>query len=105
MSDALLDALWHKVEQNWTDDAAHDRFLNQCAQQGSLALAASRYRTAMQEQGRDSARHLERITHLAMSQIDASRTPPKTVRRNAQNLVAIALLLSLTLALLVLASR
>ncbi|HTM44913.1 MAG TPA: hypothetical protein VL137_08160 [Polyangiaceae bacterium] len=103
MNDALLDALWQKIEQNWDEEAAHDRFLRACVEERQLPFAAAHYRAAMRDQGRDSTRYLGRITALALTQIDASRTPQRTVRRNAQNLVAIILMLSLALALLLMA--
>jgi hypothetical protein len=102
MSDPLFEALWQKLEQNWDDSAAHERFLNHCLETSQLPAAAARYRTAT---GRDTSPQLQRISALALSQLAASRTPRSVVTRNAVSLLAIAITLSLSFALLLLALR
>ncbi|HEX2881522.1 MAG TPA: hypothetical protein VHO25_18460 [Polyangiaceae bacterium] len=102
MSDPLFEALWQKLEQNWDDSGAHERFLNHCLETRQLASAAARYRTVA---GRDTSLQLQRISALALSQLAASRTPHSVVMRNAVSLLAVAITLSLSIALLLLALR
>lgn len=105
MDDPLLDALWSKTQREWQDPASHEAFLNHCLQAGHLATAAARYREQL-AQGRDGAElYLQRITVLAISQLDASRTPQQVVWRNAASLVTAALILGVALALLFAALR
>lgn len=102
MSDPLFEALWQKLEQNWDDSAAHERFLDHCLQARQLPNAAARYRTVA---GRDTSPQLQRIAALALSQLAASRTPRSVVLRNAVSLLAVAVILSVCIALLLLGLR
>jgi hypothetical protein len=102
MDDPLFEALWQKVEQAWDDPSAHERFLDHCLQSRQLPNAAGRYRSVTE---RDSSAQLQRIATLALSQLAASRTPRSTVLRNAVSLLAVAITLSLSIALLLLALR
>jgi hypothetical protein len=102
MSDPLFEALWQKLEQSWDEPGAHERFLDHCLQTQQLTQAAARYRA---ETERDTSRQLRRVTELALSQLAASRTPRSIVRRNAASLLAVAIMMSLSIALLILALR
>lgn len=101
----MLDALWDKAQRDWQDPTAHEAFLDQCLQMGHLATAATRYREQLSQGREDAERYLQRITVLAISQLDASRTPQQVVWRNAASLVTAALILGVALAVLFTALR
>jgi hypothetical protein len=65
---AELHALWHRLAEDWEDEAAHERFVQAAAREGGFALAARWYRRALRERGSDDPRAaaaLERIRRMA----------------------------------------
>lgn len=102
MSDPLTQALWQNVLDAWDDPQAHERYLNHCVEAQQLPAAARQYRALQTaDPGRQVQPYLQRIATLALSQIDAARTPPRVVWQNAASLLVAALILGLGLALLI----
>jgi predicted TPR repeat methyltransferase len=67
-----LQAAWHEVDTNWSEDGAHRRFVALCTARGELAEAARCYRRVrdLDPTRRASAEHrLEAVRHAAMSML------------------------------------
>lgn len=83
--DLALAALWEQVLERFDEQSTHDAFLAACDEKRNLALAATRYRKIKDEGEEERAaradRQLEKITGLALSQMEAARTPPKNHKR------------------------
>ena len=88
--DAIADALWNKLLEDFEEDAPHNAFLEHCRQRGMLPHAAARYRAHKEslDAERDAAaclrcdKRLTAITLVAMAQMDARKTAGTPKRRN-----------------------
>src|SRR5688572_26390559 len=62
-ADTVIETLWRAVENDWTDVAAHERFVAAAGSGFSFAAAASLYRAAARRRPDDpvAARQLARI--------------------------------------------
>jgi uncharacterized membrane protein len=82
--DPAVDALWKQVEEDFEDERRHRAFLESAQGAGQLALAASRYRQAAEDDpARREAveRRLEQITVLALAQLDSLKAERVARRR------------------------
>jgi len=79
MTDPVLEALWKKVVDDWASDAAHGAFLEHCQLTGRLLEAAVRYRGMAGDHARGptAQKRLQSITVLALSRLEAERTPER----------------------------
>lgn len=88
MIEQQLQAAWHEVDTNWSDDGAHRRFVTLCTARGELAEAARCYRRVRDEDParRESAeRRLQAVLAAAMSMLgstSASRRQAASTRRS-----------------------
>jgi hypothetical protein len=100
--DPVLDALWKKVLENWSDDAAHRAFIDYCQAQDRLVEAAVRYRgmTGDHERGASAEKRLGAITVLAMTKLEALRSPDRRGRNRSAAYVLIAIFIASTIGLL-----
>lgn len=93
MTDAVLEALWAKVIENFDDDAAHQRFLEHCRQSGQLLEAATRYRAHKADTNdAEIDKRLSAIAIYAMAELESKRAEPKG--RNPLALLATALVVA-----------
>ena len=109
--DAVELALWARLEESWTDDAAHAAYLEHCSRVGQLPLAARRYRERRDALPADDQQARARLDQrlgaealLAMRDIDARRPPrepPAAHPLRKVGVVVVALLLMAAAALLV----
>jgi len=70
-----LQAAWHEVDTNWSDDETHRRFVALCTARGELAEAARCYRRVRDQDParRESAeRRLEAVLAAAMLVLSSS---------------------------------
>ena len=97
--DASFDALWKHVLDHWDDDKAHGAFLEHCQRTGSLAEAAARYRgmKSDRERGAVAEKRLAGVAVLALTTLEASRTPPPRDRASGVALLVTFVLASLDL--------
>ena len=102
MADPELEALWKKVLYEWDDERAHGSFLEHCRSTDQLVEAAVRYRGMSHDRARGPAAHrrLSSVALLALAQLEASRAPPRVLRRQAGAAVAMVLLAAGILAML-----
>jgi hypothetical protein len=84
LSDAVLEALWKRVLQNWESDDAHAHFLEHCRMHSALAQAAARYRgmSGDRERGPVARQKLEGVAALALASLESARSSqPKGTSR------------------------
>ena len=100
--DPVLEALWKKVLENWNDDAAHRAFIDYCQTQDRLVEAAVRYRGMKgdHERGASAEKRLGAITVLAMTKLEALRSPDRRGRNRSLAYVLIAVFIAATIGLL-----
>ena len=100
MADPQLEALWKKAVREWDDEGAHGRFLEHCRNTDQLVEAAVRYRGMSHDRDRGSAarKRLSAVTLLALAQLEACRSPPRTVRRRARAAATLVLVAAAVLA-------
>jgi len=83
--EAGLEALWEHALDNWSNDASHTALLEAASAGQSLAFAAKRYRAELQSEDpahkKKAEEVLEKITVLAFSQIESSKSPPPPSKR------------------------
>ena len=81
----LIAAAFRELERNWSDDAAHRRFIGLCAAQGALDEAGKSYRAVRDADParRDEAtRRLNDVTNAALQQLMLARSArPERGRR------------------------
>ena len=84
MADAVLEALWKKVLDNWDDDAAHGAFLEHCQSSQQLVEAAVRYRGMKgdRERGELAEKRLKGVAILAMASLESMRSEQPKKTRN-----------------------
>ncbi|APR85740.1 Hypothetical protein A7982_11089 [Minicystis rosea] len=96
MSDPLLDELWHRVLDTWTDDAAHAAFLDHCRKTQQLGQGAAHYREEVRRASayredptrvESAQKRLNAIAMLAMLDLDTRRTAPETARLQTTGVV------------------
>lgn len=106
---AVAEALWKRVLDDFGSDKAHQAFMTHCREADLLPDAARRYREHKntlnegQEEERAAVdKRLAAVALLAMSQLDARRSPPNTRGRRILTMIAAAIALGslLSLALL-----
>jgi hypothetical protein len=98
MLDAVLEALWKQVVDNWDDDKPHGAFLEHCRQTNQLAEAAARYRGMTGDRARGTAaqKRLEGVTILAMAALESTRTGQAPRRGQTTSILLLLLFLALT---------
>lgn len=98
----MLDALWKKAVDNWDDDDAHRAFIDYCQAQDRLVEAAVRYRGMKgdHERGASAEKRLGAITVLAMTKLEALRSPDRRTRNKSAAYLLIAVFIAATLGLL-----
>ncbi len=101
MPEPDLEHAWQGVLDRWTDDAAHQAFLDHCVATDRLAAAAARYRglLAAPDRREQAARRLEAVAFLAVTRLEATRTPAPRLRLQGAALALVVLLLATALAL------
>ncbi len=101
MPEPDLEHAWQGVLDRWADDAAHQAFLDLCVATDRLAAAAARYRSllAAPDRREQAARRLEAVALLAVTRLEATRTPAPRLRLQGAALALVVLLLATALAL------
>jgi hypothetical protein len=94
--DAVLEALWKRVTDDWEAEPSHTAFLEYCRSSGQLVEAAVRYRGMSGDHARAelAEKKLKAVALLALSRLEASRTeaPAGRVQRGSYALIALFLL-------------
>ncbi|RLB46374.1 MAG: hypothetical protein DRJ42_27795 [Deltaproteobacteria bacterium] len=94
-----IDVAWNEVEAAWKDRDAHKRFVVLCQSLGRLPEAGRRYREVREggEEGRraDAQREIDAILTMAMSTLEAIRTPPRERPRVLVLFIALAVAVAL----------
>jgi hypothetical protein len=103
--DRLLDALWGRALEAWTDDKPHGAFIEHCRAARKLGAAAARYRAeADPKTARDpgdehvavAKKRLGAILALAMAEMSAARSegppPPSTAYKVARGALVLLFL-------------
>ena len=105
-ADTALESLWKNVLDHWDEDKAHAAFLEHCNQTGQLAQAAARYRgmTGDRDRGPSAQKRLQAVAVLAMTTLEASRTPPREARSKAVGVALILFFVLSTIGLLAILS-
>lgn len=83
MIEQQLQAAWHEVDTNWSDDESHRRFVTLCTARGELAEAARCYRRVRDGDSarRESAeRHLKAVLAAAMGTLSSTRASERHAR-------------------------
>lgn len=96
--DPVLETGWEKVEAEWEDPRAHDRWIALCAAMGRLELAGRRYRSVREadpERAERAQKSIDRVVVIAMQTLELSREPPPPPPKRV--LLPVALLIMLTL--------
>lgn len=101
MSDPRIEELWQAVLEGWSEDAAHQAFIEHCRVTQQLGEAAARYRSeardeADPERAAAARKRLEAIALLAvfeLSQTRSAATP--TAASKAVSYVAALVLLGI----------
>jgi hypothetical protein len=95
MTDPVLEALWKKVLDDFSSDAAHGAFLEHCQATRQLFEAAVRYRGMAGDHARGAMaeRRLAGIAVLALAELETARTPPRTGLTTAVRVALIVLFL------------
>jgi hypothetical protein len=79
-----IDAAWRRLEQEWSSDDAHRRFIAFCAAQEALDQAGRRYRAVRDgdpTRREDAARRLDAVMAAAMQQLARARSPGPAPKR------------------------
>jgi hypothetical protein len=102
VSDAALETLWKHVLDHWEDEAAHRAFLEQCRVSDRLVEAAVRYRGMKGDHVRGplAEKKLTAIAALALTRLEANRSPARAKRSAFVSYVLIALFFAGTAGLL-----
>lgn len=96
--DAALDAGWSRVEAEWDDPRAHDKWIGLCAAMGRLELAGQRYRVVREadpERAERAQKSIDRVVVVAMQTLELAREPPPPSPKRV--LLPVALLMTLAL--------
>jgi hypothetical protein len=101
MTDPVLDALWKRCLDDWSNDASHGAFIEHCQATRQLLEAAVRYRGMAGDhvRGPSASKRLEAIAFLALGGLELSRTPERRGMRVAAQIALIVLFVAATLAL------
>jgi hypothetical protein len=102
VSDAALDTLWKHALDHWDEEAAHRAFLEHCRVNDRLVEAAVRYRGMKGDHTRGplAEKKLQAIAALALTRLEAERSPARAKQGGAIGYVLIALFLAGTAGLL-----
>jgi hypothetical protein len=102
MTDPVLDALWKRCLDDWSNDASHGAYIENCKGTRQLLEAAVRYRGMAGDhvRGPSAGKRLDAIAFLALSDLELSRTPERRGMRVAAQIALIVLFVAATLALL-----
>lgn len=96
-------ALWKLVDENWSDLARHEAFIEHCRRSGVLAFAAARYRQSAARPG--SAERLAQIRVVAEQSLAAvPRAAPAAKRSNLRTVLLAAVVAVLLVLIWVLIS-
>lgn len=76
------EVLWRLVDEQWTEQARHDTFVQYCFGAGRLAAAAARYTHRLESRpGDETARRMrERVLFLSMQALTAASPRPAARR-------------------------
>jgi hypothetical protein len=76
--DAVLEALWSRALDSWSDPRAHVALLEHAVRAEALPELASRYRALTSDPARATIaqQRLEAIVAAAMSMLQATKAPP-----------------------------
>ncbi len=101
MTDAVLDALWKKVLDDWENEAAHGAFIEHCEATGQLLEAAVRYRGMAGDHARGAVadKRLKAIALLAIAGMESERSEPQRDYGTAARLVLIVFFVAGSIAL------
>jgi hypothetical protein len=102
MTDPVLDSLWKKVLDDWESDATHGTFLEYCQKSDQLLEAAVRYRgmAGDRTRGPSAEKRLSAISLLAVANLEASRTTPRTPMSSTRTMIVVLFFVGSILALL-----
>ena len=102
MNDAALETLWKHVLDRWDDEAAHRAFLEHCRLSDRLVEAAVRYRGMKGDHTRGAAaeKKLAAIAALALTRLEAERSPGRAKQTSFIAYMLIALFVAGTAGLL-----
>jgi hypothetical protein len=102
MTDAVLDALWKKVLDDWESERAHGVFIDHCQQTGQLLEAAVRYRGMAGDHARGAAadKRLKAIALLAITNMESERSEPPRDYSDVVKFVLILFFIAGSIALL-----
>ncbi|MBN2197570.1 MAG: hypothetical protein JW751_32625 [Polyangiaceae bacterium] len=106
MPDPAVEQSWCRVLAEWDDDRVHQTFLDYCVTTDQLAAAAAHYRELEGDsvRGPRAEQRLAAITLLAISRLEATRTPPPRLRLQGAAVAITVLLLAVSLAVLLYAA-
>jgi hypothetical protein len=79
-----VDAAWRRLEQEWSSDEAHRRFITFCALNGALDQAGRRYRAVrdgVPTRREDASRRLGAVMTAAVEQLALNRAPTPAPKR------------------------
>ena len=96
MNDAALETLWKHVTSHWEDEAAHRAFLEHCRVNDRLVEAAVRYRGMKGDHARGALaeKKLAAIAALALTRLEAERSPARGKSNNWAAYFLIALFIA-----------
>ncbi len=94
-SDDPIESAWEKLQSEWDDPEAHERFIALCMTQDRLAEAGRRYRKVRdededEERRAEAERQIDRILTRALSTLEVLKSPPPPKRNTALLLLATA---------------
>jgi len=78
--DQTGEALWRKVQDNWSDGAGHEEFLRHCLQTDTLAAAGRLYRERLDENPKDllAAQMQSQVLSKAALGLSIHKSQPRT---------------------------
>jgi len=102
MTDAVLDALWKKVLDDWENEHVHGAFIDHCQTTGQLLEAAVRYRGMAGDHLRGAAadKRLKAIALVAMTNMESQRSEPPRDYSDVVKLVLILFFVAGSIALM-----
>jgi hypothetical protein len=101
LTDPAIEALWKNCLDHWEEEKAHVAFVDACRERGKLAEAGARYRGMAGDRDRapEAEKRLKSILAIAMASLEVARTPEPVVKRRANALAVLVVLLAGTIGL------
>ncbi len=92
MGDAVFEALWKNVLDEWDEERPHRTFLELCEATDQLAEAAARYRGMKGDRERSGVaeQRLAFIAMVALAKLETTRSKPPRTRRASHWLLAVS---------------